>query len=70
MRQTREYDDGIDYEIYEAEFARVVGGGNWVIARRTPRILARYGQDVVCLSPKTYANAKRVTALNLTQGYD
>lgn len=32
------------------EFMRGTLGSNWVIARRTPRILAKYGEDVVCIS--------------------
>lgn len=35
------------------------GGKNWVIARRTPNILARYGEDVICLSRKRYKEAER-----------
>jgi len=30
------------------------GGKNWVLARRTPRIVERYGQDVICVSKKCY----------------
>ena len=29
-------------------------GKNWVIARRSPRIVAKYGEDVVCVSPKAF----------------
>lgn len=32
------------------EFVRGQLGTNWVVARRTSRILARYGEDVVCIS--------------------
>lgn len=32
------------------EFVRGKLGSNWVVARRTSRILARYGEDVVCVS--------------------
>jgi hypothetical protein len=71
MRQTRSYDDGIAYADYAAEFARIVGGSNWVVGvRPTPNILARYGEDVVCLSPQKYADAERIAKLNLTHGYD
>lgn len=40
------------------ELRAVLGSRNWVIARRTPRIVARYGEDVLCLSPKAYAKAE------------
>lgn len=33
--------------------SRVVGH-NWVIARRTSRVIAQYGEDVVCLSQTRY----------------
>jgi len=36
------------------EFLRERVGRNWVIARRTPRIIARYGKDVTYLSAKKY----------------
>lgn len=36
------------------EFIRDRIGANWVIARPTPRIRAKYGADVVCLSPGRY----------------
>lgn len=32
------------------DFLREKIGHNWVIARRTPNIVARYGEDVVCIS--------------------
>jgi hypothetical protein len=32
------------------DFVRGKLGSNWVVARRSPRILARYGEDVVCIS--------------------
>lgn len=35
------------------EFLHGKLGGNWVVARRSPRILARYGEDVVCISQQT-----------------
>lgn len=35
-------------------FLRTKVGPNWVLARRTSRILAKYGESVVCLSPKRY----------------
>lgn len=36
------------------QFMRDRVGANWVIARRTPRIVHQYGDSVVCLSPKRY----------------
>jgi len=42
-----------------AEFAKQVGGTNWVIGRRTKHIRARYGDDVITLSPKAYEAAER-----------
>lgn len=33
-------------------------GPNWVVARRSPRIVERYGEDVVCLSQARYATLK------------
>lgn len=36
-------------------FIRERVGANWVLARRTPRIVARYGEDVVALSQQQYA---------------
>ena len=51
-------------------FAEIVGGTNWVIARRTPNILARYGDDVICLSKKHYKDAERLARLALTEGFD
>lgn len=38
-------------------FAREVGGRNWVIARRTKRIVERFGEGVICLSQKQYLAA-------------
>jgi len=34
-------------------------GENWVIARRTPAIVARYGEDVRCYSQAQYRDAER-----------
>jgi hypothetical protein len=34
-------------------------GDNWVIHRRTPRIVAKYGPDVNCITPKEYSRAVR-----------
>ena len=52
------------------EFAAEVGGHNWVVSRRTPRILAKYGEDVICLSPKRYREAERLALLRRTEGFD
>ena len=41
------------------EFFHLRFGKNWVIHRRTERILRRYGPDVVCVSPKKYYEAER-----------
>lgn len=35
------------------------GSANWVLARRTPNILRRYGDDVVCISKKQYAAVEK-----------
>lgn len=40
------------------EFLRARFGKNWVLARRTTNIVARYGSDVVCLSKKQYLQAE------------
>jgi hypothetical protein len=36
------------------DFLRDRVGPHWVLHRRTPRIVARYGEGVVCLSPRQY----------------
>jgi hypothetical protein len=36
------------------EIAAYLGTRNWVVTRRTPKIIARYGEDVVCLSGKKF----------------
>jgi hypothetical protein len=51
-------------------FAELVGGHNWVIARRSGRIVVKYGANVVCLSPERYREAERVARLMQTEGYD
>ena len=40
------------------EMRAAIGGRNWVVARRTPRIVERYGSDVICLSQAKYASAE------------
>jgi hypothetical protein len=39
--------------------AEQFGGKKWVIARRTARIVERYGEDVVCVSQARYRAAER-----------
>ncbi len=51
-------------------FAKIVGGTNWVLARRTQNVVYRYGDDVICLSHKAYKNAERLAWLSLTEGFD
>lgn len=41
------------------ELARELGSPKWVIARRTPAIVQRYGEDVVCVTPVQYEAAER-----------
>ena len=40
------------------DMCAAISGRNWVIARRTPRIVERYGPDVICLSQAKYASAE------------
>lgn len=40
------------------EFMRSTIGRNWVVARRTARIVRRYGDNVVCLSQKGYSKLR------------
>lgn len=37
------------------DYMRATVGPKWVIARRTPRTVRQYGEDVICLSPAKYA---------------
>ena len=37
-----------------SEFLRKAVGPNWVLAKRTKRIIEKYGEDVACLSPSSY----------------
>lgn len=41
------------------ELRREFGGRNWVLSRRTKAIVERYGDDVICVSPKQYDAAER-----------
>lgn len=45
--------------VYVDFLSNYFGGKNLVIARRTPNILARYGEDVICLSRRRYREAER-----------
>ena len=36
----------------------VLNSHNWVVARRTKRIVAKYGDDVVCISQKRYSHIR------------
>jgi hypothetical protein len=38
-------------------------GPNWVLARRTSRITAKYGENVNCISAETYKKAQRAFRL-------
>jgi len=52
------------------ELRAQVGGENWVLHRRTPRIVERYGPDVICLSQRAYAEAERRARVARMEGYD
>jgi hypothetical protein len=41
------------------ELSAIFGGRNWVLAPRSKGIVARYGEDVICVSRKQYAAAER-----------
>ena len=41
------------------ELAKVIGGRNWVVAKRTKRIVEKYGDDVICLTPERLQKAER-----------
>lgn len=42
-----------------SDFIRDKIGSNWVVARRTPRILAKYGEDVFCISQQALRKIDR-----------
>lgn len=43
----------------ELEFVRErAGTNNWVVARRSARIVGHYGADVFCFSPQAYAKVR------------
>ena len=46
------------------EISAVLGSSNWVVARRSPRIVEHYGEDVVCISPQGYAKAEAKAIAN------
>ena len=50
LAKQRQADRG---ETLSAYILRTVGA-NWIVARRTPSIVRRYGDDVICLSPARY----------------
>lgn len=41
-----------------SNFLRARFGKNWVLARRSPRIVAKYGPGVICVSKKQYRQAE------------
>lgn len=45
-------------------------GDNWVLARRTSRIIAKYGENVNCVSKKQLTLAERKYRLANGQEYD
>jgi len=47
------------------EIADYLGTRNWVVTRRTSKVVARYGADVVCLSPQMFK--KMQTAILATR---
>lgn len=50
------------------EMAEAIGSRNWVVARPTPRVLAKYtdqdGNPPVCLSQKRYTDAQETAFAN------
>jgi hypothetical protein len=48
-----------DYEFATVEEMAPYIGTKWVIARRTPRIVRKYGADVNCISHRKYLEASR-----------
>lgn len=46
------------------KFHAIVGGSNWVITkRRTTKLMEQYGEDVICLTPRQYEEAKRLSRM-------
>lgn len=52
------------------DFLRQEFGSNWVVARRTPRIVQRYGEDVCCISPQRYRAAEQKYRAQYGDPYD
>lgn len=50
-------DNGIIHGPNAAELSEVMGA-NWLIGRRTERIVRQYGEDVKCVTPKQYELAE------------
>jgi hypothetical protein len=48
----------MDYQRFSA-WLRERLGSNWVVAKRTKRVVERYGDDVVCVSLKRFAALKQ-----------
>lgn len=46
------------------------GTRNWVVARRTKRIVERYGDDVVCLSQKRFRALERESEYENATNHD
>lgn len=44
---------------YIEALRKEIGTSNWVVHRRTRRIVEKYGEDAVCLSHKRYLGARR-----------
>jgi hypothetical protein len=44
-------------------------GGHWVIARRTARIIEKYGEEVICVSHKRYLELDAEWSRATFQGY-
>ena len=49
----------MDQHVTVDELCAAIGSDNWVVARRTKRIVERYGEDVVTLSSKQLDAAER-----------
>jgi hypothetical protein len=50
------------------EFMAWTLGQNWVVARRTKRIVRKYGDDVVCISQRRYSEMRRQFEADPTHG--
>lgn len=47
-----------------------IGGSNWVLARRSRHIEARYGKDVICVSKQRYAQIEKEYRVLYGDPYD